>query len=74
MEVWTLLPSLFTHEKETRYPLNRTLVVPQRRSGRFGEEKNLFDLAGIQTLDFPAHILVTILTELSRIKLISTRI
>jgi hypothetical protein len=31
-----------------RWPLNRRLCGPQSRSGRFGEEKNLFPLAGFE--------------------------
>jgi hypothetical protein len=31
----------FTLEKETRYPLNRTLGVPHSRSRRFGGKKRL---------------------------------
>jgi hypothetical protein len=34
----TSRPGRFTRRKELRYPLNRSLGVPQSRSGRFGEE------------------------------------
>ena len=40
---WKWLVS-FTPGKEPRYPLNRRLGWPQRRSGSFGEEKNILTL------------------------------
>jgi len=48
-----------------RYPLDRRLGEPQRRTGGGGEEKNipLLPLPGIESRS-PAHSLVTILTEI----------
>jgi hypothetical protein len=39
----------FTRRKRTLYFLSRKLSVPQRLSGRFGEEKNLWLLPGIES-------------------------
>ena len=53
-----------------RYLLCRRLGGPQSRSGRYGQDKNLSTLPGLelQFLHHPAPNLVTILTELSRIR------
>jgi len=45
MEVTAVRPVPFTlGEIALRYKLNRKIIVPQRRSGRFGEKKSLFPL------------------------------
>jgi hypothetical protein len=42
-------PGRFTHqEKSPWYPLDRKLGGPQNRSGRGGEEKNLWLLPGLE--------------------------
>lgn len=63
------------------YPRKRNQVPTEQDTGcapetvwAFWRREKSLDLAGIRSLDYPAHILVTILTELSRFKLISTRI
>ena len=46
---WSLSHSgRFTSKKEPRHPLSRRLDGPQTRSGRFGEEKTLFNLPGFE--------------------------
>jgi hypothetical protein len=52
-----------------RYPLNTRLGVPYKRSGRFGEEKNLVSTAGFRTLDRLARSLVPTTTRVSRLRL-----
>jgi hypothetical protein len=53
-------PAALQRKKSIGNRLNRTVDVPQRRSGRF-EEKNLCPLPGneIRILDRPTHYLVT---------------
>jgi len=42
-------PGCFTpHVKSTWYPLNRSLIRPQNKSGQFGEEKYLLSLPGTE--------------------------
>ena len=41
-------PGHFTRGNERRYLFNRRLSGPQRRSGRFGEDKNLLPLQGFE--------------------------
>lgn len=62
-ELWTSRTGRFNSGKEPRNPLNRRLVGPTA-----GQEKNYFAPGGIRTPDRPAHILVTILTELSLLR------
>jgi hypothetical protein len=71
---WRLMVSttpqfLYSRVKSPQYPLDGRLGGPQNWSGCYGEEKNLLPLLGIklQFLGRPAHSLVTILTELSRL-------
>jgi hypothetical protein len=45
---FTLLP-LDPRENSCRYPLDRELDGPQGRSGRYGEDKNLLELPGIES-------------------------
>jgi hypothetical protein len=40
----TSRPGRFTPGKEPQYPLNKRMRGPQRRSGRFGVDKNLLAL------------------------------
>jgi hypothetical protein len=40
---------LVTPGNEPRYPLSRMLGGQQSRSGRYGEEKNIFPLPGFET-------------------------
>jgi hypothetical protein len=42
------VPAALLQAKTSRYPLDRKLDGPQRRSGRCGEEKNLLHLPGIE--------------------------
>jgi len=50
----------FNHGEEPRHPANnRRLVGARRRSGRFGQDKNLCPPTEIRTPDVPAHTLVT---------------
>jgi hypothetical protein len=44
-----------------------SLGEPQRPSGRFGEEKHYHTSSGIRTSDSAARVIVTILTEQSRL-------
>ena len=55
------------------YPLNRWLVGPQSRSGRFWGENNFLPVPGIETqfFDHPAHRVVTMRTTVSQLPLIS---
>ena len=39
---------LYPRGMSRSYHLNRRLVLPQRRCGRFGKEKRLFPLSGIE--------------------------
>jgi hypothetical protein len=51
-------------------PFVRRLGESQNRSGRCGEEKNLFSCSGIEQIsDHSALTLVTILTKISKIQL-----
>jgi hypothetical protein len=52
-----------------RYPLCRKLGGPQSRYERYGEDKNLFPLQGIETqfLGRPGRSLVTIPNKFSRL-------
>jgi hypothetical protein len=59
-----ILRPLFPHGNDPRYPLDTRLGRSQSRSGRDGEERSLLQPAGTET---PAHILVGIPTELSRL-------
>jgi hypothetical protein len=63
---FTLLP-LYPWGNSLQYPLYWKLGGPQSQSGHCEEEKNLLPLQGVksQLLGHPAHILVTIPTELS---------
>jgi hypothetical protein len=45
---WSFTPPPLYFPEEPQYPLQRWLVGPQRQSGRFGEEKDLLSLLGIQ--------------------------
>jgi hypothetical protein len=65
---FTPLP-LYSWGHSPQYSLHRRLGGPQSRSGCHGEEKNLLPLPGIepQFLCRPAHSVVTIPTELSRL-------
>jgi hypothetical protein len=42
-------PTALPKTKSPRYPLDRSLGRPQSRSERFGEEKNLLPLPGIES-------------------------
>jgi hypothetical protein len=56
-------PGRFTPEETSSgTPLDRRLEVPQRRSGRGGEEKNIPAPYRELNLGRPTHSLVTILT------------
>jgi hypothetical protein len=59
-------PTAFPKRKIPRYQLNRRLGGPQSGSGRFGDEKK----PGIEPrfVDSPFRSLVTILTELHRLR------
>ena len=46
---------LYPWAKTPRYPFNRSLAGSQRRSGRFGEEKNLLLPSGIEHDSSVAH-------------------
>jgi hypothetical protein len=65
----TLRP-LYPQGKSPWYPLDRRLGGPQSRSGRGGEEKNSQPSPEIEPYNAgrPARSLVTIQTELLRIK------
>jgi hypothetical protein len=63
-------PGRFTpRERAPFYPLDRRLGGPQSRSGRGGEEKNSQPPPAIEPeyTDRPAHIPVSIPSELSRL-------
>jgi hypothetical protein len=58
-------PSRFTPRRNSiPYPLDRRLNGPQRRCGRYEEEKNIINLPGNPISSNLAHSLVTIMTEL----------
>lgn len=57
-------PGRFVPRNDTPYPLNKKLGGPQRRSGRFGGEKNSFP-DGTATPHRTSCSLVAIPTELS---------
>jgi hypothetical protein len=57
-------------EKEPRYPLDRRLCGPQRRSGH-GGEKNFQPLPGHEPPDHPAHKHSAIPTELSPLPILN---
>ena len=42
---WSTYTGRFILRKEPWYPLNRRMIGPHSRSGRFGEEENLFSLS-----------------------------
>jgi hypothetical protein len=42
------ITQLYSHWKETRYPLDRRLGGPQRKSGRCGAGRNLLPVPGIE--------------------------
>jgi hypothetical protein len=60
---------LYPQGKSPWYPVDKRLGGPQIRSGRGGEEKNSQPPRGIESYnpDRPAHSLVAIPTELSRL-------
>ena len=64
-----MLRPVYLRGKVPRYPLNWRNCGPQRRSGRFGEEKNILPLLAIEPrfLGCPACFLYIIATELSRL-------
>jgi hypothetical protein len=68
VEVCLYRLSLYPWKNTPRYSLYRRLGGAQSRSRRYGEDKNLLPMPGIETrfLDRRARILVPILTELSR--------
>jgi hypothetical protein len=64
-------PYRFTpFETAPQYPLYRRLFGPQSRSGRYGEDKNLSSLPGLEPrlLGLPACSLFAIPNELSRLR------
>ena len=61
---WSLYP-----RKELRCQLGRKPDGTQKRSRRFGGDKNLFFSGGICTPDYPARILVTLPTTQHRFPL-----
>jgi hypothetical protein len=64
---FTPLP-LYPRGNSSHYPLYRRLGEPQSGSERYGEDKNLLMLLGIEPrlLSRPARVLISIQTEQSR--------
>ena len=63
------VPAAWTQEKKLGIPIEQELVWPQRRCGRFAEDRNLLRLLRIEPrfLSWLARNLVSMLTELPRI-------
>jgi hypothetical protein len=55
---------LYSRGNVPRYPFDKRLVGPQRRSGLCGEQKNFLPLPGIEPQPFSPQLLA-ILTEVS---------
>jgi hypothetical protein len=67
MEVWPVLfPGHFTSAKEGRYPLNKTL--DKTHGLDVLDKRNYLASAEMRTLDFPARMLVSMPTTISRLK------
>jgi len=69
----TSSPPRFIPEKEHRFPLDRRLGWPQRKSGRFEDRKG-FAPSRTQTRDFPGRSLVAIMATLYQLLLIKTTV